>query len=351
MATVIWLNLDNISVEFLLHYTTTMLTHHNLRIFYFIELFRFSTGSSNEMNVTRRFNIMTLFKNPHTKYPTPPFPKQEQEVPGTEPKMKPQADHGEESYSGSGRLKDAKALITGADSGIGRAIAIAYASEGADVVINYGYDIEDGDAAETARLVEKEGRRALLSKGDLRKENYCQELIDFCVRELGGIDILVNNAAYQMAHKTLEELTAEEWDRTFETNIRSMFYLCKAAVPCMKPGSSIINTTSVNSYHPNAVLLDYAASKGAIQNFTANLAQMLLEQDKGIRVNAVAPGPVWTPLIPSTMPEPENFGKDSPIKRPAQPAEIAPAYVFLASEESSYIAGATLAITGGKIAM
>ncbi|WP_286857007.1 MULTISPECIES: SDR family oxidoreductase [Sphingobacterium] len=294
---------------------------------------------------------MTQFKNPHTKYPVPPFPKQEQEVPGVEAEMKPQADHGEESYIGTGKLKDAKAIITGADSGIGRAIAIAFAREGADVVINYGYDIEDADASATAQLVENEGRKAVLSKGDLRNEDYCKKLIGLCQDELGGIDILVNNAAYQMAHKTLEELTAEEWDRTFETNIRSMFYLCKAAVPFMKPGSSIINTASVNSYHPNAVLLDYAASKGAIQNFTANLAQMLLEQDKGIRVNAVAPGPVWTPLIPSTMSEPENFGKDGPIKRPAQPAEIAPAYVFLASEDSSYIAGATIAVTGGKIAM
>lgn len=294
---------------------------------------------------------MTQFKNPHSKYPVPPFPKQEQEVPGTEAKMKPQADHGEKSYVGSGKLKGAKAVITGADSGIGRAIAIAYAREGADVVINYGYDIEDEDANETARLVRNEGQKAIVSKGDLRDESYCNELIMFGLGELGGIDILVNNAAYQMAHKTLEELTSEEWDRAFETNIRSMFYLSKAVVPHMAPGSSIINTASVNSYHPNAVLLDYAATKGAIQNFTANLAQMLLEQDKGIRVNAVAPGPVWTPLIPSTMPEPENFGKDSPIKRPAQPAEIAPAYVFLASEDSSYIAGATIAVTGGKIAI
>ncbi|WP_343559252.1 SDR family oxidoreductase [Sphingobacterium sp.] len=294
---------------------------------------------------------MTQFKNPHTKYPVPPFPKQEQQVPGIEAEMKPLADHGEESYVGNGRLKGARAIITGGDSGIGRAVAIAYAREGADLIISYGYDMEDGDAAETARLVEKAGRKAILSKGDLRDETYANGLIDLAVRELGGIDILVNNAAYQMAHKTLEELTSQEWDRTFETNIRSMFYLCRAAVPYMEAGSSIINTASVNSYHPNAVLLDYAATKGAIQNFTANLAQMLLEQDKGIRVNAVAPGPVWTPLIPSTMPEPENFGKDSPIKRPAQPAEIAPAYVFLASEESSYIAGATIAVTGGKIAM
>lgn len=299
----------------------------------------------------QKINNMSQFKNPHTKYPIPPFPKQKQQVPGTETSMKPQADHGEKSYVGSGKLNGAKAVITGADSGIGRAIAIAYAREGADLVISYGYDIEDEDAKETARLVREAGRKVILYKGDLRNENYCNQLIDCALSELGGIDILVNNAAYQMAHKTLDALTAEEWNRTFETNIRSMFYLSKAAVSHMQPGSSIINTASVNSYHPSAVLLDYAATKGAIQNFTANLAQMLLQQDRGIRVNAVAPGPVWTPLIPSTMPEPENFGKETPIKRPAQPAEIAPAYVFLASEDSSYIAGATLAITGGKIAI
>lgn len=294
---------------------------------------------------------MANFKNPHTKYPVPPFPKQQQEVPGTESKMKPQADHGEESYQGFGRLKGAKAIITGGDSGIGRAVAIAYAREGADVLISYGYDVEDKDASDTAKIVKEAGVQVILSKGDIQDERYCNEIIKTALNEFGQIDILVNNAAYQMANASLEEITQANWDRTFSTNIRSMFFLSKAAVPHMKPGSSIINTASVNSYHPNAVLLDYAASKGAIQNFTANLAQMLLEQDKGIRVNAVAPGPVWTPLIPSTMPEPEKFGANSPIKRPAQPVEIAPAYVFLASDESSYIAGATIAVTGGKIAI
>lgn len=289
--------------------------------------------------------------NPHTKYPVPPFPKQQQDVPGVEAAMKPIADHGEESYKGTGKLKGMKAIITGGDSGIGRAIAIAYAREGADVLISYGYDVEDKDAAETAKWVKEAGQKAVVLKGDIQDEAHCNAIIDTAVKELGGLDILVNNAAFQMSHKTLQEITAEEWDQTFRTNITSMFYLCKAAEPHLKPGSSIINTASVNSYHPNAVLLDYAATKGAIQNFTANLAQMLLEQGKGIRVNAVAPGPVWTPLIPSTMPEPENFGKDSPMKRPAQPVEIAPAYVFLASEESSYIAGATIAVTGGKVAI
>ncbi len=288
--------------------------------------------------------------NPHNKYPVPPFPKQEQSVPGTEAEMKPKADHGEESYKGSGKLEGKKAVITGGDSGIGRAVALAFAREGADVLISYGYDIEDNDAEETLALIKSAGRKGIAIKGDIQQEEHCIEIIDKAINELGAMDILVNNAAYQMAHKTLQEISAAEWNRTFATNIHAMFYLSKAAEPHLKPGSSIINTASVVSYNPNIVLLDYAATKGAIQNFTANLAQMMMDQDKGIRVNAVAPGPVWTPLIPSTMPEPENFGKDSPIKRPAQPAEIAPAYVFLASEESSYIAGATIAITGGKIA-
>ncbi|WP_118975923.1 SDR family oxidoreductase [Taibaiella koreensis] len=294
---------------------------------------------------------MATFSNPHTKYAIPPFPKQRQEIPGQESRMKPSADHGEESYKGTGKLKGAKAIITGADSGIGKAIAIAFAREGADVAICYGYPSEEADALETAHWVNEAGQQSLLIQADIRKEEDCQKIIDTIIDEFGQIDILVNNAAFQMAHEKLSDVSSEEWDRTFSTNIRSIFYLCKAAEPWMKPGSSIINTASVNSYHPNAVLLAYAASKGAIQNFTANLAQMLLEQDKGIRVNAVAPGPVWTPLIPSTMPDPENFGKESPMKRPAQPAEIAPAFVFLASDESSYIAGATIAVTGGKVAI
>lgn len=294
---------------------------------------------------------MKTFQNPHTKYPIPPFPKQQQNVPGTEKALSPEADHGEKSYIGTEKLKGAKTIITGADSGIGRAIAIAFAREGADVIISYGYDSEEDDAKETAKWVDQAGQKAILSQGDLKDHKYCQDLVKLALKEFGQLDILLNNAAFQMGHKTLKEIPIEEWDITFNTNIRSMFYLCQTAQPHMKPGSSIINTASVNSYHPNAVLLAYAASKGAIQNFTANLAQMLLEQGTGIRVNAVAPGPVWTPLIPSTMPEPENFGKESPMKRPAQPAEIAPAYVFLASEQSSYIAGATIAITGGKIAI
>lgn len=290
-----------------------------------------------------------LSANPHDKYPRPPFPKQEQSAPGTEGEMHPKADHGEESYKGSGKLEGKKAIITGGDSGIGRAVAIAYAREGADVLISYLDDVEDKDAESTAELVRQAGRTAVLVKGDLRSEQHCIDLIDKAIAEFGQIDILVNNAAFQMAHKTLQEIPTEEWERTFDTNITPMFYLCKAAEPHMKPGSSIINTTSVNAYSPSLQLLPYAATKGAIQNFTANLSQILLEDNKGIRVNAVAPGPIWTPLIPSTMPEPETFGEDTPMGRPGQPVECSPAYVFLASDEASYIAGATIPVTGGRI--
>jgi len=288
-------------------------------------------------------------QNPHTKYPVPPFPKQEQETPGTEAEMMPKADHGEESYKGSGKLQGKKAIITGGDSGIGRAVAIAFAREGADVLISYLDDVEDKDAQDTASYVEKAGRKAVLLKGDIRSEEHCKAIINKAVEEFGQLDILVNNAAFQMAHKELQEIPSEEWRHTFETNIDSMFYLCKAAEPHLKPGSSIINTTSVNAYSPTPVLLPYAATKGAIQNFTSNLSQIFLSAGKGIRVNAVAPGPIWTPLIPSTMPDPENFGKDTPIGRPGQPVECSPAYVFLASDEASYISGATLPITGGRV--
>jgi NAD(P)-dependent dehydrogenase (short-subunit alcohol dehydrogenase family) len=288
-------------------------------------------------------------QNPHTKYPVPPFPKQDQNTPGTEAEMIPKADHGEESYKGSNKLAGKKAIITGGDSGIGRAVAIAFAREGADVLISYLEDTEDNDAQDTASYVEKAGRKAVLLKGDIRFEEHCKAIVNKAMEEFGQIDILVNNAAFQMAHKELQEIPSEEWRYTFETNIDSMFYLCKAAEPHLKPGSSIINTTSVNAYSPTPVLLPYAATKGAIQNFTSNLSQILLSAGKGIRVNAVAPGPIWTPLIPSTMPDPENFGKDTPIGRPGQPVEVSPAYVFLASDEASYISGATLPITGGRV--
>ncbi|WP_040298647.1 SDR family oxidoreductase, partial [Arcticibacter svalbardensis] len=229
------------------------------------------------------------------------------------------------------------------------AVAIAFAREGADVLISYLDDAEDQDAESTAEYVRNAGRKAILVKGDIRKEAHCKDIINKAVAEFGQIDILVNNAAFQMARKDLQEVPSDEWERTFDTNITAMFYLSKAAEPFMKPGSSIINTTSVNAYSPSLVLLPYAATKGAIQNFTANLSQILLENHKGIRVNAVAPGPIWTPLIPSTMPEPENFGSDTPMGRPGQPVEVAPAYVFLASDEASYIAGATIPVTGGRI--
>ncbi|MBE8723072.1 SDR family oxidoreductase [Sphingobacterium pedocola] len=289
-------------------------------------------------------------QNPEEKYPQPPFPKQKQEFPGTESAMRPQADHGQSSYKGSGKLKDKTAIITGGDSGIGKAVAIAFAREGADVVISYLDDMEDEDARDTAHYVEEAGRRCILIKGDITSEKQCKKIVSTTVKEFGKIDILVNNAAFQMARKSLKDIPSSEWVHTFDVNIHSMFYLCKAAEPHMKAGSSIINTTSVNAYHPSDDLLPYAATKAAIQSFTANLAQILLNEGKGIRVNAVAPGPVWTPLIPATKwQDIDIFGENTPVGRPGQPAEIAPSYVFLASEESSYISGATLPATGGRI--
>ncbi|MGY3215078.1 SDR family oxidoreductase [Mucilaginibacter sp. HD30] len=283
--------------------------------------------------------------NPKKDYPQPPQPEQQQEVPGTIEEMIPEADHGEQSYTGSGKLTGKKAIITGGDSGIGRAVAIAFAREGADVLISY-LD-EDEDAQDTARYIIAAGRRAVLVGGDISEEGHCKQIIEKAVTEFGGIDILVNNAAFQMSHESLQEITAEEWDKTFKTNIYAMFYLCKAAEPHLKAGSSIINTTSVNAYNPKPTLVPYAATKGAIQNFTASMAQLWGE--KGIRVNCVAPGPVWTPLIPSTMPEDQvkEFGKSTPLGRAAQPAELAPAYVLLASDQSSYMSGATIQVTGG----
>jgi len=294
-------------------------------------------------------NEKKTFEDPTGKYPQPPFPKQDQKPPGVEGSLIPKADHGEKSYNGSGKLVGKKAIITGGDSGIGRAVAIAFAREGADVLISYFDDSEDEDAEITAEYVRDAGRKAVLVKGDIKAQAHCQEIIDKAITELGGIDILVNNAAFQMARKNIQEITAEEWDRTFQTNITAMFYLCKAAEPHLKPGSSIINTTSVNAYSPSEQLLPYAATKGAIQNFSANLSQILLMGGKGIRVNAVAPGPIWTPLISSTIPNHTEFGKDTPMGRAGQPVEVAPAYVFLASDDASYVAGATIPVTGGRI--
>lgn len=284
-------------------------------------------------------------KDPQEKYAQPDFPEQEQEVPGKEKEMQPEADHGEKTYKGSGKLEGKKAIITGGDSGIGRAVAIAFAREGADVLISYLSETED--AEETAKYVEEAGRKAVLLDGDISEEAHCKKIIDKAVEEFGRIDILVNNAAFQMSRESLQDISSEEWDYTFRTNIYAMFWLCKAAEPHMKPGSTIINTTSINAYIPKPILLAYAATKGAIQNFTANLAQV--QADKGIRVNCVAPGPVWTPLIPSTMPQEQvqSFGKNTPLGRPAQPAELAPVYVLLASQDSSYMTGSTVQVTGG----
>jgi NAD(P)-dependent dehydrogenase (short-subunit alcohol dehydrogenase family) len=274
------------------------------------------------------------------------FPEQPQSPPGLTNKMEPVPDHGEDSYVGSGKLKGKIALITGADSGIGRAVAIAFAREGADIVI--AYLNEDEDAQSTAALVEGAGRKCLVVPGDITSEQHCRALVQQAVDELGGIDILVNNAAFQRTYAELGDISSDEWDTTLKTNIYAPFYLCKAAVPHMKPGSSIINTTSIQSKSPSPELLAYATTKGAISNFTAGLAQMLGE--KGIRVNAVAPGPIWTPLIPSTM-DPEKvstFGQQTPLGRVGQPAELAGAYVLLASEQGSYMTGSIIAVTGGE---
>ncbi|MFM0294584.1 MULTISPECIES: SDR family oxidoreductase [Paraburkholderia] len=282
-----------------------------------------------------------------TQRPAPPFPNQQQtHTPGLTAPMQPQPDHGERSYRGSGRLAGKAAIVTGGDSGIGRAVAIAFAREGADVLISYLN--EDDDARETARWVEEAGRKAVLLPGDITKPAHCNTIVDRAIEAFGRLDILVNNAAYQMSYPSLDAISDEEWDKTFDTNIGAMFRITRAAVKHMKPGAAIINTTSINADHPNPGLIAYATTKGAIQNFTGGLAQLLAE--KGIRANCVAPGPIWTPLIPSTMPpeKVEKFGEQVPMKRPGQPAELAAAYVMLASDEASYISGATIAVTGGS---
>src|SRR6195952_1127631 len=266
----------------------------------------------------------------------------QQQPPGSTTLMRRKPDHGEDSYRGSGRLADKRALITGGDSGIGRAVALAFAREGADVAI--AYLSEDDDARETAALVEKAGRRAVLIPGDLSSREHCRAVIDQSVRELGGLDVLVNNAAFQMTHEPVEEIPDEEWLHTFDTNITAMFRLVQAAMPHLDAGASIINTSSINFDQPKPTLLAYAPTNGAIANFPAGLAQML--GDRGIRVNAVAPGPIWTPLIPSTMPPEQvaEFGKDTPLGRPGEPKEVAPVYVLLASDEASYISGAVIPV-------
>ena len=280
--------------------------------------------------------------------PIPPYPEQQQQPPGKTSAMNPVPDHGEHSYKGDGKLNSKVALITGADSGIGKAVAIAFAREGADILISY-LEEEDEDARDTAKLVEEAGRRAVLMPGDIKSEDHCRSLVQRAVDELGRIDILVNNAAFQRTYADIGDITADEWDETFRTNIYAPFFLSKAAIPHMNPGSAIINTTSIQSRQPSQQLLAYASTKGAISNFTAGLAEMVAE--RGIRVNAVAPGPIWTPLIPSTMPAEKaaKFGEQTLIGRAGQPAELAGAYVLLASDLGSYMTGSVIPVTGGEV--
>jgi NAD(P)-dependent dehydrogenase (short-subunit alcohol dehydrogenase family) len=284
--------------------------------------------------------------DPRHAEPTPPFPEQVQEPPGREDAMQPRADHGEESYVGHGRLRDRVALITGADSGIGRAVAIAFAREGADILGSYWN--EDEDAAETRRLVEDAGRRCVIVPGDIGDREHSRALVHRTVEELGRLDVLVNNAAFQMSHESFLEITPDELDFVFRTNILAMFHLCQTAVPRMRPGSTIVNTTSIQAAQPSPQLLHYAATKGAISTFTKGLAQEVA--DRGIRVNAVAPGPIWTPLVTMSFPAEKNaqFGADTPLGRPGQPGELAPLYVFLASDDSRYITGEVIGATGGR---
>ncbi len=284
-------------------------------------------------------------QNPKEKYPQPPFPPQEQEMPGHETAMNPKPDHGEQTYRGSGKLKGKTALITGGDSGIGKAVAIAFAREGANIVISYLNETDD--AADCLHWIEKAGVKGLLIAGDISNEAHCEMLIQKTIEAFGRLDILVNNAAYQMEHTSLQEISAEEFDYTFKTNVYAMFWLCKLAEKYFRPGCSVINTSSVNAYTPSGHLMPYTVTKGAIQNFTVTLAQMWAE--KGIRVNCVAPGPIWTPLIPGSFSaeKVKDFGKQTPMKRAGQPAELAPVYVLLASDEGSYINGATFQVTGG----
>ncbi|MFI1753670.1 SDR family oxidoreductase [Streptomyces sp. NPDC020571] len=284
-------------------------------------------------------------QDPTDQYPRPEFAGQDQPHPGWTGPMDPPPDHGEESYRGSGRLVGRRTVITGGDSGIGRAVALAFAREGADVLFTHLHQEQD-EARETSRLVEDAGQKAVAVSCDIREEQNCRALVDRAVSEFGGIDVLVNNAAYQMSQPDgIEAITTEQFDRVMRTNLYGMFWLTKFALPHIPEGGSVINTTSVQAYKPSPHLLDYATTKGAIVTFTQGLAQMVAE--RGIRVNAVAPGPVWTPLIPATLPDTAEFGKQSPLGRPAQPAELAPAYVYLASQEAGYVTAEILNVTGG----
>ncbi|MGS2591800.1 SDR family oxidoreductase [Streptomyces hebeiensis] len=284
-------------------------------------------------------------QDPVTRHPRPEFPQQEQEHPGWTGPMDPPPDHGEHSYRGHGLLRDRAAVVTGGDSGIGRAVALAYAREGADVMFTYLPEEQD-EARETARLVEDAGRKAVAVACDIREEESCRALVERAVAEFGRIDVLVNNAAYQMSQPDgIGEITTEQFDRVMRTNLYGMFWLCKMSLPHIPRGGCVINSASVQAYKPSPHLLDYATTKGAIVTFTQGLAQMVATD--GIRVNAVAPGPVWTPLIPATLPDTRKFGEQAPLGRPAQPAEMAPAYVFLASPQASYITAEIVNATGG----
>ena len=286
-------------------------------------------------------------QDPRETAPKPPYPEQRQQFPAIEAEMQPRPDYGATTYRGNGRLTGKAALITGGDSGIGRAVALAFAREGADVLISYFN--EDVDAQETVRVVEEAGRRCVAVPGDIRDEAHCQHLVDRTVEAFGQISILVNNAAYQMSYKSIQEITADEFDRAMKTNLYATFFLSKAALAKMKPGSSIINTSSVETYQPLNILLPYATTKGALVTFTKGLAKEAIKQ--GVRVNAVAPGQVWTPLIPMSMPieDVKTFGDTTPIGRAAQPAELAPVYVLLASQEASYVTGEVWGVAGGMV--
>jgi NAD(P)-dependent dehydrogenase (short-subunit alcohol dehydrogenase family) len=285
--------------------------------------------------------------DPRESGPKPPFPKQVQSHPGTVKALNPPADHGEESYIGTGKLIGRAAIVTGADSGIGRAVAIAFAKEGADVVLSYLPE-EEPDAAEVVASIRKAGRKAVAVPGDIREPKYTQTLVTTAVREFGRLDIVVNNAGFQLAHEKLEEVPLDEVRRTFDTNIFGTFALTQAALKELKPGGSILNTTSIQAYEPSDNLVAYAATKAAVLSMAKSVAKLAMEQ--GVRVNAVAPGPVWTPLIPSTMPpeKVEKFGENTLFKRPAQPIELAKLFVFLASDDASYVTGEVFAATGGR---
>lgn len=290
-----------------------------------------------------------MLVDPRTKYDKPTFPEQQQDAPGVESKMQPPCDHGEQSYSGCGRLKGLVALITGGDSGIGRAVALAYAREGAKVA--FTYLSEHSDARETERLVETAGQEVASFRMDQMDSNACKDVVDETVRRFGRLDILVNNAAFQRSYASIEDMTDEEISVAFQTNIEAFFYFCRSALKHMKPGAAVINTSSIQAFSPSPGLAPYAATKAAIVNFTLSFAQEAIK--KGVRVNSVAPGPVWTPLIPATLPSEKvsHFGANTLFERPAQPAELAPVYVFLASNEASYITGEVYGVTGGRMQM